>query len=76
MSDKKQLHYYCVTGVLPAETHGRKWRQTKRWGVVATTPEIAGMQVRMNNEGVQIDSIQHRGTVDSFHECEEMVGLR
>lgn len=68
----KQLHYYCVTGVLPA-SDSRKWRQTKRWGVVASTPELAGMQVRMNNEGVQIDSIQHRGVVDSFHEAEEML---
>lgn len=71
MDKDKKLHYYCVTGVIPANARG--YRRTKRWGVVASTPEVAGMQVRMNNEGAQIDSIQHRGQVDSFHEAEEFL---
>lgn len=70
--EPKKFHYYCVTGTMPK---GPKtpYRQTKHWGVVASTPELAGMQVRLSNEGVEIASIQHRGLVDVFHEVLEFV---
>lgn len=70
----KQFNHYVVRGVLPANTPGndKAWKANKRWGVVSSTPELAGMQVRLSFPHVIIHTISHVGKVDMFHEvCQE-----
>ena len=69
----KTYSFYCVTGKLSPKTaeNPKEWTVTKRWGVVASTPELAGAQVRLCWPSAVIHTISHRGTVDCFHEALE-----
>lgn len=58
------LHYYIVTA---------QWRsrQTADFGVVATMPEVAAMQVSMSHPELEIVRVNCVGDVDHFHEAEQ-----
>ena len=73
--DNKKLRHYLVRGVLPGNAKGNPytWRHNVKYGVIASTPEVAGMQVRMTYPDITILSITHRGQIDLFHEAEEIL---